>query len=291
MSEPLNPKAAADSTYILDSESEMELSRLLLQDRLLTEEIGGVWPEFPEVPDVAAIQYVLDLGCGPGGWVLDVASAYPNKDVLGIDISQAMIRYAQAQAHTLGLKNADFAVMDISKQLAIPDASFDCVNARYLVGVLKREMWPAFIQECWRLLRPGGILRLTEPELPMTNSMACDTLNGYITQVMRQAGYGFSPRGQQFGIQMELEPLLREAGFQQTNVRASTTNASGGTKNHAANAQNLIIIYTQVQPLLYKLLTIVAKNITAVCDQACSDLQSSNFHSIQVYLTAWGKKP
>lgn len=126
MSELMNPKATTDSTYVLDAESEVELSRLLLQDRLLTEDMGGVWPE---QGDVAALQYVLDLACGPGGWVLDVAAAYPEKDVMGIDISQTMIRYAKAQAHTYGLKNADFAVMDINQPLAIPDESFDLRNA------------------------------------------------------------------------------------------------------------------------------------------------------------------
>jgi ubiquinone/menaquinone biosynthesis C-methylase UbiE len=289
MSEPVNPKATTDSTYVLDAESEVELSRLLLQDRLLTEDMGGVWLE---QGDVAALQYVLDLACGPGGWVLDVAVAYPEKDVMGIDSSQSMIRYAKAQAHSHGLKNADFAVMDINQPLAIPDESFDLVNARYLVGVLRREKWPAFIQECWRLLRPGGILRLTEPELPITNSVACDQLNQKITLAMQRGGYGFSPQGYQFGMQMELEPLLREAGFEQTSIRPSATNSSSGTRNHEVNAQNLTIIYSQVQPLLLKVgLARSGAELTALYEQACSDLQGSNFHSVQVYLTARGKKP
>src|SRR5947209_3984856 len=78
MPDPVNPKATTDSTYVLDAESELELSRLLLQDRLLTKAMGGVWPE---QSDVTSIRYVLDLACGPGGWVLDIAAAYPEKDV------------------------------------------------------------------------------------------------------------------------------------------------------------------------------------------------------------------
>lgn len=135
-----------------------------------------------------------------------------------------------------------------------------------------------------------GILRLTEPELPMTNSVACDELNQHITQMMHQAGYGFSPRGRQFGMHMELEPLLREAGFQQTRLRACLTHASSGTPNHAINAQNLTIVYTQVQPLLKKGLALSAEHVTALYEQTCSDLEGSRFHSVQVYLTAWGKK-
>lgn len=288
-SEPKNPKAETDSTYVLDAESEVELSRLLLQDRLLTGEMGGVWSE---QADVSGIQYILDLACGPGGWVLDVATTYPEKDVMGVDSSQLMISYAQAQAHTVQLKNADFAVMDVSRPLPIPDASFDLINARYLVGVLHREKWPLLIEECWRLLRPGGILRLTEPELPVTNSVACDRLNEAITLAMHQIGYGFSPRGHQFGMLMELEPLLRAAGFEQRHVHTSVTNASSGAKNHEINTQNLKMIYSQVQPLLLKLgQATSAEELSTLYEQASSDMQGENFHSIQIYLTAWGRKP
>jgi len=289
MAEPVNPKSSTESTYVLDADSELELSRLVMADRLLTKDMGGVWPE---QANLSTIQYVLDLACGPGGWVLDVAGAYPEKEVMGIDISEAMVRYAKAQARAHHLDNADFAVMDVSKPLDIPDESFDLINARYLVGVLLREKWPAFIQECWRLLRPGGILRLTEPELPVTNSIACDQINHMITLAMHRAGYGFSPQGYQFGTVMELEPRLREAGFEQTSVRSSASNASGGTKNHEVNAQNLSIVYSQIQPLLMKMgLAASPEELLALCDQACSDLQGENFHSIQIYLTAWGRKP
>jgi hypothetical protein len=55
--------------------------------------------------------------------------------------------------------------------------------------------------------------------------------------------------------------------------------------------QNLIIIYHQVQPLLLKLAVATAEELTALYNQAHIDLQGSNFHSAQVYLTAWGRKP
>ena len=92
MAEPVNPKSSTESTYVLDADSELELSRLVMADRLLTKDMGGVWPE---QANLSTIQYVLDLACGPGGWVLDVAGAYPEKEVMGIDISEAMVRYAK----------------------------------------------------------------------------------------------------------------------------------------------------------------------------------------------------
>lgn len=288
MPEPVNPKSSTGATYVLDAESELELSRLLMQDHLLTTAMGGVWPE---QADISMIQYVLDVACGPGGWVLDVAAAYPDKEVMGIDITPAMIRYAKAQSRAHHLDNADFAVMDCCKPIDIPDESFDLINARYLTSVLPRDRWPAFIQESWRMLRPGGVLRLTEPALLITNSTACDTLNHMITLAMHRAGYGFFQQGYQLRT-MELEPRLREAGFQQIDIRTSVLNASGGTKNHEVNAANLAIVYDQVQPLLLKMGVIASsEEFIPLYEQACSDLYGEGFHSIQVHLTAWGRKP
>lgn len=287
MPEPVSPQSSTGSTYVLDAESALELSRLLMQDRLLTTAMGGVWPE---QADVSTIQYVLDVACGPGGWVLDVAAAYPNKDVMGIDITPAMIRYAQAQARTHRLDNADFAVMDCSKPLPIPDESFDLINARYLSSVLPHNQWSPFLQQCWRLLRPGGILRLTEPGLPITNSIACDTLNHLTTLAMHRAGYEWFLQDSQWRM-MTLSPCLCKVGFQQIDLRSSVLDASGGTTNHEVNAANLAITYDQVQPLLLKMEVITSpEEYTPLYEQACSDLYREGFHFIQVHLTVWGRK-
>src|SRR5205823_8733658 len=104
-----------------------------------------------------------------------------------------------------------------------------------------------------------------------TNSIACDQMNHKITRAMYRAGYGFSPQGYQFGMVMELEPRLREAGFEMTDVRTSASNASGGTKNHEVNAQNLAIVYSQIQPLLMKMsIAASPQDLLDLCDQACS---------------------
>src|SRR5947209_14425138 len=125
------------------------------------------------IADPKALHDVLDLGCGPGGWVLDTAFENPHMEVAGIDISRIMIDYANARARTQQLPNASFGVMDITRPLEFPDASFDLVNARFLFAVLKRDAWSPFLDECTRVLRPGGILRLTESvDFGYTNSAA-----------------------------------------------------------------------------------------------------------------------
>src|SRR5437879_2739465 len=151
-----------ENTYLIDPESGAEMARLLQQDRLITHGMGGFLVE--RADDFTGIGSILDIACGPGGWVQDIATAHPEIEFVGVDISQTMIAYAQAQAHVQGLKNARFLVMDAIGSLAFPDQSFVMVNGRFLVSFLHTHMWAQLVRECWRVLRPGGIIRLTESE-------------------------------------------------------------------------------------------------------------------------------
>jgi ubiquinone/menaquinone biosynthesis C-methylase UbiE len=122
---------------------------------------------------VQLLKNVLDLGCGPGGWALDVAFELLETEVEGVDISRPMVNYANARAISQRLKNVSFGVMSITEVLDIPSDSYDLVNARFLAAVLKREAWSPFLHECTRILRPGGYLRLTEgSDFGITNSQA-----------------------------------------------------------------------------------------------------------------------
>jgi len=92
-----------DSTYLSDPESGAEMARLIDQDRLITKGMGGLLAELaPEM--LPRIHRILDVACGPGGWAQEVAYTYPEKEVVGVDISQAMIEYAHAQAQVQELQ-------------------------------------------------------------------------------------------------------------------------------------------------------------------------------------------
>src|SRR5579875_840647 len=77
-----------ENPYILDAESAAEMTRLLQQDQLLTKGIGGL---LPAQIDPAQIHDVLDIGCGPGGWVRDVAFTYPEMEVTGFDLAPRIV--------------------------------------------------------------------------------------------------------------------------------------------------------------------------------------------------------
>src|SRR5689334_186713 len=87
----------------------VEVARLINVDRLLTTAMGGILPGLCET-DLPNLHAILDLGCGPGSWVLDVAFEHPACEVAGIDVRRKMVEYAWARTRTQRRFNASFGV-------------------------------------------------------------------------------------------------------------------------------------------------------------------------------------
>ncbi len=283
-------EATPHQTYILDPYSPAELARLINQDRMLSQAMGG---PLAGVADQVSLKNILDLGCGPGGWGLDVAFALPDAEVEGVDISRAMVDYANVRAQTQELPNASFGVMDITDPLDFPAASFDLVNARLLFAVLKRESWPVFLSECTRILRPGGLLRLTEPaQFAATSSAAVNQLlELLITQALWKTGYGFSPDGRSFGIVHVLPQFLRRLGYQDVRLLTHPIEFSSGTASWADQYHNVEVISSQVKPLFVNLGLIENDDFDPLQQRALSDMLRNDFAAVGQMTTVVGTKP
>ncbi|OEY65233.1 malonyl-ACP O-methyltransferase BioC [Marinobacter sp. X15-166B] len=113
-------------------------------------------------PTVAGVRQVLDLGCGTGQFSAALANCYPGSAQLGLDLSPAMVAYAQARQRGAepvdGSRNNPamrWLVAD-AEQLPLADASVDRIFSNLMI------QWCAdprpVLQECLRVLRPGGVL-------------------------------------------------------------------------------------------------------------------------------------
>jgi arsenite methyltransferase len=94
---------------------------------------------------------ILDVGCGGGWLVRELASRVPQGRAIGMDVSDEML--ARARRNSANTPNAEFLLGSVD---AIPrDAnSFDKV-----ISVESSYYWPdpaAGIREIFRVLRPGG---------------------------------------------------------------------------------------------------------------------------------------
>ncbi len=136
-----------------------------------------------------------------------------------MDISHTTIQYARAMAYAQRLENATFREMNVHVPLEFANDSFDLVNARFISGFMSKTSWPALLQECQRVLRPGGILRLTETDWSLANCPTYVALSSKATQALWKVGHSFSPEGT-LGVTAILRPFLRKAGLQDTHIQA-----------------------------------------------------------------------
>ncbi len=277
-----------ENEYFIEAENATETARLMKQDYLTTQGMGGV---FPERSDFSTIHDILDIACGPGGWVLDVAFEHPEINVIGIDISRTMVEYAQARAWTQGLNNASFRVMDALKPLDFPDASLDLVNARFLFAVIPPPMWPMFMDECLRITRPGGIIRLTESEWYLTNSLAYETLHAMTTQALKRAGKSFSPDGRNVGITPMLGQFLQQAHCERIQHAAYALDLSAGTEAHGNLYQNLMAFFSLIEPFLLQTQVTTPEEFDALYNQMLAEVLSDSFRAVSFILTVWGETP
>ncbi len=283
-------KPRDEGKYFIDAESAAETARLMYQDRLTTQQMGGVLREHsPE--KIASMRNVLDLACGPGGWVIDLAYASPETQVVGVDMSAGNIAYAQSQARVQGLDNARFQVMNILNPLDFPDNSFDLVNARLLFGFMPKHAWIPLVQECQRILRPRGIMRLTEISDGVSTSLACSQLNMKLTQALFRTGQSFSPDGQTLGIAPMLGRFLHDTGYVSLGRVAVPVDASAQMEAHWQFYQNFKVLNRLLKPFMLRMGTVSSEEFEQLYEQALTDIESDSFCALNFVLTVWGEKP
>lgn len=276
------------SSYQVDAENAAEMARLTRQSYMLTEHLGL----FPASLDLSEKRAFLDIGCGPGEWAFAVAERFPASTVTGIDISALMIRYARFSAEIHQRSNTQFEVMDARQPLAFPDASFDVINARFITGFQSTTSWPVLVSECFRLLRPGGIICSTEFEgLGISTSPSLTQYNHLLIQAARAAGQCFTPQGDHYGITAVQEQLLRDARFEGIKQDAHTLNFSTGMPAHNTMCDNFNTFLKLLQPFLVRSGFTTQQEIDHLYEQAVEEMQSDTFCAIAYFQRVWGEKP
>jgi len=62
-------------------------------------------------------------------------------------------------------KGFDFRQVDVTKGLPVEDNSVDFINSSHLIEHLTIEEGVAFLKECRRILKPGGMVRIGTPDI------------------------------------------------------------------------------------------------------------------------------
>ncbi|CAG8643056.1 11641_t:CDS:2, partial [Ambispora gerdemannii] len=105
---------------------------------------------------------VLDGGCGPGAWLLDMATNYPNSQFFGVDIEPVYPSQIKPE-------NTNFHQCDLTKleQLGFEENSFDMVRTGHLFLSLSKEDYTKIIEKMLKF--PGGYFEISESESILSN--------------------------------------------------------------------------------------------------------------------------
>jgi len=168
---------------------------------------------------------VLDIGCGAGRALCELAGRFPSSRFVGYDLCEPVIEMARRQAGEAGLTNVRFEVRDVSR-LCVDDrddsGSFDLVTG---FDVIHDQRDPAgTLSAVRRVLRSGGTFLMQDlrcntrvaenvghplcPFFYVISTMHCMTVS------LSQGGAGLgSAWGEQLAVRM-----LEEAGFEGVTV-------------------------------------------------------------------------
>jgi len=102
---------------------------------------------------------VLELGPGPGFFSVPVARKLKNGWLTLADIQQEMLDYAKKRVAKRKLTNVEYYLCN-GKNFAFADESFDRIFMITVLGEVENQ--DEYMQEFYRMLKPGGILSVSE---------------------------------------------------------------------------------------------------------------------------------
>ncbi|KUI64161.1 Demethylmenaquinone methyltransferase [Cytospora mali] len=163
-----------------------------------------------EASDIKPARFV-DIGCGTGRPVCS-SLADAGHDVLGIDVSSAMINAARER-----VPNAKFEQIDF-RNFNPPQQSLDAASVYFsMIADVTQQEIKGFIADIYRALKPGGLFVFATLPLdvqgvqvkwmgrPMTVSslaheVAVETIRTVGFELVHDAVTKFTPRGAEAGI-------------------------------------------------------------------------------------------
>ncbi|MBD3672377.1 MAG: methyltransferase domain-containing protein [Planctomycetaceae bacterium] len=109
--------------------------------------------------DASSGQRILEIGFGTGHCVVTLAEAVgPDGQVFGIDLSDKMLEEAQKLCDQKGVAARVNLTQGDASHLPYEDESMDGLFMSFTLELFDTPEIPAILQECRRVLKPGGRL-------------------------------------------------------------------------------------------------------------------------------------
>jgi ubiquinone/menaquinone biosynthesis C-methylase UbiE len=109
------------------------------------------------VPVTSSLRMILDVGCGAGAWMMEMAKTFPMAVIIGQDLKEPAVPQWSP--------SCKFVQGDILKGLQFPDQCMDFVHQRFMLLAIPTASWPHVGQEIIRVTRSGGWFELVENDI------------------------------------------------------------------------------------------------------------------------------
>ena len=161
----------------------------------------------------------LDLGCGPRG-ITDLLSTRVGASgrVIGLDMDGVFLELARAGAP----KNVEFRQGDAYRS-DLPSGSFDLVHMRFVASTAGDP--ERLLREAIRLVRPGGVVALQEPD---GSSLNCHPPHPAWDRLKAALLDAFTSVGADLQLGRRLYALVRQTSLQDVQYRPFVTGVRSG---------------------------------------------------------------
>jgi demethylmenaquinone methyltransferase/2-methoxy-6-polyprenyl-1,4-benzoquinol methylase len=171
---------------------------------------------------------ILDIATGTGDFAIEAMKLNPDK-VIGVDISEGMLKFGVEKINKLGLQNRIELKLGDSESLQFSDNSFDAVTVGF--GVRNFEHLEKGINDIYRVLNSKGMLVILEFSKPRKFPVK-QVYNFYFKYITPTIGKLFSKDDSAYSYLPEsvnafpdgekFLSILNKAGFKETKAISLT---------------------------------------------------------------------
>jgi SAM-dependent methyltransferase len=251
---------------------EREIDPLDVQHYLLRYVLKGNY-----LSPLARPERILDIGCGTGRWLSEMALEFPQADHVGLDLTPP------ASEATAFPSNCRFQTSSVLAELPFEDGSFDFVHQRFMMLAIPHADWPGLVNELARVTRRRGWIELAEVTLPYQRvGSAMEQMIELIMQAAR--GQGFDPH-----IAGRIGSLLSAAALKRvgTSAQLIPVGSWGGQSGALALKAARALVQTMKSSVMLQT-QLTAAEIERLAGQMEQEVQQ--YHTTFTFHVAYGQR-
>ena len=123
-------------------------------------------PSIPGLKDrLDAGMRILEVGCGSGLLMIQLAKAFPNCEFIGVEVDRFAVEAAKRHIRENGVENRVSALLADATSMYY-DREFDLVNMALVLHEIERDMKHRAMASCYEALSDSGEIVILDPSYP-----------------------------------------------------------------------------------------------------------------------------